>query len=295
MTSVNDAVILAGGNGTRMLPASMLMPKETFPLVDLPIIKHTLLEAARAGVTRIHLVLSPWKMDFFGKFLEKNSFFLPEARKDLPGNILKLEMEGVEIIPHVQPNPGGVADAISVTRSHIKGPFIVILGDMLLLESHIRPQVLTRECASPVSEMMVKEFEKTGLSNVGVYPVSDEEVRKYGVVSMENNKIIEIVEKPGEHYLGSNYVLCGRYMFTEDFFEKIEEYPQKIYGDLQSIKILESYMFEEKLRAIKLDKMRMYDSGNPISWLKSQIDHALFRSDTRENMRDWLVKRLNED
>ena len=58
MQDVKDAIILAGGMGTRMLPASLYMPKETMPLVDTPILNHLIWEASKAGVERIHLVLS---------------------------------------------------------------------------------------------------------------------------------------------------------------------------------------------------------------------------------------------
>ena len=66
---VEDAVILAGGNGTRMLPASLFMPKETMPLVDTPLINHLIWEAAKAGVSRVHLVLSRESMEFLGSSL----------------------------------------------------------------------------------------------------------------------------------------------------------------------------------------------------------------------------------
>ena len=61
MKKVEDAIVLAGGLGTRMLPASMYMPKETMPLMDTPLLNHLIWEAAKAGVSRIHLVISPEK------------------------------------------------------------------------------------------------------------------------------------------------------------------------------------------------------------------------------------------
>ena len=50
MAEVRDAIILAGGIGTRMLPASLYAPKEALPLVDTPIINHLIWEATKAGV-----------------------------------------------------------------------------------------------------------------------------------------------------------------------------------------------------------------------------------------------------
>ena len=69
MVKVTDAVILAGGRGTRMLPASLYTPKEAMPLVDIPVINHLVWEACKAGVTRVHIVLSRGKKDVLGNFL----------------------------------------------------------------------------------------------------------------------------------------------------------------------------------------------------------------------------------
>ena len=63
MAEVENAIILAGGLGTRMLPASMYMPKETLPLLDTPILNHLIWEAAKTGVSRIHLVISHEKFN----------------------------------------------------------------------------------------------------------------------------------------------------------------------------------------------------------------------------------------
>ena len=51
MGHVNEAVILAGGRGTRMLPATLFSPKEFLPLFDVPIIKHLFEECIIAGIS----------------------------------------------------------------------------------------------------------------------------------------------------------------------------------------------------------------------------------------------------
>ena len=125
MGEINDAIILAGGSGTRMLPASLFVPKETLPLVDTPIINHLIWEVAKAGVSRIHLVLSQRKREMLNEFLESGIVHGSEVRAELPRDSLRLGLEGVKITPHVQEKPGGVADAISTAISQIDGPFLV--------------------------------------------------------------------------------------------------------------------------------------------------------------------------
>ena len=61
MGTVRDAVIVAAGLGTRMLPTSAYIPKELLPLVDLPVLHHLIFEAKQAGCDRIHIITSPTK------------------------------------------------------------------------------------------------------------------------------------------------------------------------------------------------------------------------------------------
>ena len=125
MARVEDAVILAGGSGTRMLPASLFIPKETMPLVDTPIINHLIWEVAKAGVSRVHLILSKRKQEILSDFISDEGIYGDEIRPELPRESLRLGLEGLEIIPHIQKSPGGVADAISTAMRSVEGPFLM--------------------------------------------------------------------------------------------------------------------------------------------------------------------------
>ncbi len=61
MAAIQDALLVAGGLGTRMLPTSASVPKEALPLVDVPALVHLAREAKTAGVKRLHIVTSPRK------------------------------------------------------------------------------------------------------------------------------------------------------------------------------------------------------------------------------------------
>ena len=310
MARVRDAIILAGGMGTRMLPASLYMPKETMPLIDTPILNHLVWEATKAGATRIHLVLSERKMDILGNFLKGEVIFDEGVRVDLPRVALSVGSEDVEIIPYIQERPGGVADAISVALTDIEGPFLVLLGDMVLIEEHFGPEFSGPENASSASLELVIAYEKSGLPCVGLWSVENEEVSNYGVVGIRESgepgtiKLVnEIVEKPsknevpsnfriGEVSSRSNFILCGRYLLPENTSQILEEYPTSRFGELQSISMLDHMIKNGQLEAVILDHMEMYDSGDPFSWLKSQIDHGLRREDISEGLLAWLSDRL---
>ena len=68
---------------------------------------------------------------------------------------ISLGVEGVEIIPHIQANPGGVADAISVAIESIEGPFLVLLGDMLMIDKNESKQ-FSRPSASSASSASMR-------------------------------------------------------------------------------------------------------------------------------------------
>ena len=155
MARVTDAIILAGGLGTRMLPASLYAPKETLPLVDTPILNHLILEAANSGVRNIHLVLSERKKEILERFLENEYVHDSEIRPDIPRDALRLHLDGVSLFSHIQRNPGGVGDAISVAISSINGPFLVLLGDMIITDKHFTPEHYGIKTGSNASKELV--------------------------------------------------------------------------------------------------------------------------------------------
>jgi UTP--glucose-1-phosphate uridylyltransferase len=293
MGMIRDAIILAGGLGTRMLPASLYSPKEALPLIDTPILNHLVWEAERAGATRVHLVLSKRKREILDDFLEGKSINFDGVRTDLPRDSLRLGTGGIEVIPHVQIEAGGVADAISVAINHVDGPFLVLLGDMLLMEGNFGPSESGPNYASEASKKLVSAYQENGLPCVGVCRVGEDEVSNYGVVEISEDMVVGITEKPSRQEAKSDFVLCGRYIFPENTSSILEGFPLSEFGEMQSIYLLNHLIDNGGLNAVSLEGMEMYDSGDPISWLKAQIDHALRRVDVSSDILVWLNERLS--
>ena len=243
-------------------------------------------------MSRVHLVLSKRKHEILSDFIFDEELHDDEIRPDLPRESLRLGLEGLEIIPHIQESPGGVADAISTAIESVEGPFLVLLGDMLLLEEHWGPLHSGASYASNASSELVAMFSRSGLPVVGTCPVGREEISNYGVVEISDEKVKSIVEKPDIESAPSEYVLCGRYIFPENTGEILEMYPLSEFGELQSIEVLNHLIENGGLHAVKLDRFSMYDSGNPLSWLKSQIDHALQREDLGDALKTWMGERI---
>jgi UTP--glucose-1-phosphate uridylyltransferase len=284
MGAVEDAVLVAGGIGSRMLPASAAIAKEALPLVDIPALTHLAREAVHAGAKRLHIITSPTK-DLDG--LLKDNSWLQNKRPDLDAEILS-PFSDVEVLVHVQEIAKGFGDALSCALHAINGPFMVLLGDNILLDSF---STGTNYIPSTASKLLVEAYQRTNRPCVGLAAVSDPQ--NYGVVSMDGNYVKEIVEKPEPENAPSNLVLCGRYIFSEDTSELLSKYSFEEYGELQSIAIQQHWMQNEGLIGVELSGFEWYDSGAPMPWLKGQIDYALRREDMRDEIREWLEERLH--
>ena len=283
MAAVEDAVLVAGGIGSRMLPASAAIAKETLPLVDIPALTHLAREAVAAGAKRIHIISSPTK-DLNGVL--KDNSWLNDKRPDLDAEILSPFCD-VEVLVHVQKVANGFGDALSCALHAIKGPFMVLLGDNILLDTFSSG---TGYIPSNASRILVEEYQRTNRPCVGLAAVSDPQ--NYGVVSMDGDYVREIIEKPDPENAPSNLVLCGRYIFTEDTSELLSKYSFEEYGELQSIAIQQHWMKHDGLVGVELADFQWYDSGSPLPWLKGQVDYALRREDMRDEIREWLEERL---
>ena len=283
MAAVEDAVLVAGGMGSRMLPASAAIAKEALPLVDIPALSHLAREAVAAGAKRIHIITSP-KKDL-SQLLKDNSW-LHDTRPDLSAELLS-PFNDIEVLVHVQEVPKGFGDALSCALHAIDGPFMVLLGDNILLDSF---NSTSNYIPSSASKKLVEAYLRTGLPCVGLAAVNDPE--NYGVVSMDGELVKDIIEKPVREDAPSNLVLCGRYVFTSDTSKLLSLYDYEQYGELQSIAIQQHWMQNEGLVGVELKGFQWYDSGAPLPWLKGQIDYALRRGDMNDELRSWLNERL---
>ena len=287
MGTVQDAVIVAAGLGTRMLPTSAYIPKELLPLVDVPVLHHLIFEAKEAGCTRIHIITSPNK-DFTTLQEDLNRIY-PMYSK---GNEHLNPLVGTEVFFHTQHEQKGLGHAIMMAKNQIEGPFLVLLGDNILTSNH---SALAEFKPSTVSRDLVEMFDTSQQPCASVYDVGIHRVGNYGIVSIQDGAITSLVEKPSPEQAPSTFALCGRYIFAADTFDLLTQYSVEEYGELQSIELLRHWMQRGNLRAHLLgDSVSWYDSGLPLEWLTSQIDHALRRPEYGEQLHQWLKKRLDQ-
>lgn len=286
MPEVHDALIVAAGLGSRMFPASAMLAKEALPLVDVPLLTHLMHEAVEAGARRIHLITRPGKD--LSAWVEGR-----ESLADLRPGIAKAHFEpatGLDVLVHHQVEQRGLGDAIACALDDVQGPFLVLLGDNLLLEHHVGPETAA---PSSASRRLVEVHARTGRPVAGLMRVPEDEVSSFGIVHMNGEAIVDVVEKPLPGKAPSDLALCGRYLWTEDASSLLNRYSVEEHGELQSIAVQQHWMRHEGLIGVELDGFQWYDAGRPLSWLQAQIDHALRRPDMGDELERWLKTRAS--
>ncbi|MGA0353089.1 MAG: sugar phosphate nucleotidyltransferase [Poseidonia sp.] len=286
MEPVRDAVLIAAGLGTRMFPASAFTPKESLPLLDVPLLTHLILEAKAAGIERLHVVTSPTKS--FDTLLEDRGSL--HALRDHLDPVLFHATDGLEVLTHLQHEPKGVGNALEAALDAVSGPMLVMLGDNLLMDTHAPVE---NYAASQASKQLVAAFAATGEATVGLMEVEPEAVSNYGIVAVNDGRIAEMVEKPSPEDAPSRLAMCGRYVFPSETQELLKTYTYEAHGDLQSIALQEHWMRAGALHGVVLQDTQWYDSGAPMMWLQAQVDHALRREDVGESFEAWLNQRLD--
>src|SRR5271157_2876114 len=136
MKRVRKAIIPAGGFGTRMLPATKVVPKELLPVVDKPLIQFIVEEIAASGIEEVILITGREKgsiEDHFDTFAELESFLEKKKKTDLL-EIIRRTSSLARIVSVRQPYPMGLGHAILCARDLINDePFAVLLPDDLIV------------------------------------------------------------------------------------------------------------------------------------------------------------------
>jgi glucose-1-phosphate thymidylyltransferase len=178
---MKQAVVLTAGEGQRLRPFTVSRPKAMLSIAGKPILQFVVEALAWNGIRDIVLVVG----------------YRKEQVYDYMGSGEKF---GVDITYISQERQLGTAHALFQARDKVKEEFLVLPGDNLI-EAHT-----------------IADFVQVKPDAVLVKRVSDP--LRYGVVAVENDKIIDIVEKPKE--AGSNMVNTGVYTFTKDIFRYTE-------------------------------------------------------------------------
>lgn len=228
-------IILAGGNGTRLLPLTAIASKQLLPIYDRPMIFYPLNTLISAGIRDVLVIVSP---EHAGHYL------------NLLGSLLR--KYGVNISFIVQKEPRGLAEAFILGEDFIdSGPCTMILGDNLF-EGDFSEAIQSFETGGRI-------FAKT---------VPDPE--RFGVVEFDpvSGKVVSIIEKPTEPK--SHYAIPGLYVYDADVVEIAKRLKPSGRGELE-ITDLHNYYLGKGMLDVRVIDGAWFDVGTHDSLLEASI------------------------
>jgi len=280
---IRIAVVPAAGLGTRILPATKVLPKELLPIVDRPIIQYGVTEAVASGIKQIVLVISPDNTLTAAHFAPKPEL---EAVLEARGKTGMLSivnelsrMAEVKTVHQIQPL--GLGHAVLAAKLEVGNePFAVVLPDDVI------------DSDPPILRRMIETFNKCSGPILLVERVPTETIHQYGIIepSYAQDGVIEVrdlIEKPSPDQAPSNLAIVGRYIFTPDVFTALEQTDKDASGEIQLTDGLRRLLGKRPLYACELTGIR-HDAGTKIGFLKASIHFALKDPALAQALRDYL-------
>lgn len=232
MVKVNKAIILAGGNATRLYPLNLVTSKHLFLVHDKPMIYYSISTLLKAGIKKYLIISSPDHIYMYKKLLGDGSRF------------------GIEFNYKIQKNPNGLPEAFLLGKKFIgSDPIALNLGDHFFYGDKIDSTL----------KNTFKNFQKSIFFS---YPIVNNN-NSYGVIRYnKDNLALEIIEKPNQFI--SNRISCGLYVFDSDVCKVSSKLLPSSRNELEMSDLINEYLKINKIIEIKLNKKNIWSDMGTI-------------------------------
>lgn len=278
---VRKAIFPVAGLGTRLLPATKVMPKEMLTLVDKPLIQYAIEEARAAGVEEFAFVSSQGKTlieDHFDSYPELYETLEKRGKLAELETVRAAEIASGDLAVFRQHRPLGLGHAVWCAR-HFVGdePFAVMLPDDVILAE------------VPTLKQMVDAYEQVGGNVVAVEEVPMDQVHRYGVLDIEHDdgrlaSVKGLVEKPKAEEAPSNLSIIGRYILQPEIFDILGHKETGAGGEIQLTDAMARTIGAMPFHGLRFKGTR-YDCGNKAGMVAANLAFALARDDLRDDVR----------
>jgi len=230
-------IILAGGSGTRLYPATLSISKQLLPVYDKPMIFYPLSVLMLTGIRDILIISTPRDLPMFQALLGDGSAF------------------GINLSYAEQPSPNGLAEAFVIGADFVgNNPSALILGDNIY-----HGEKMGERCKAAAEQA------SQGGANVFAYHVDDPE--RYGVVAFdpETGVATSVEEKPAEPK--SNWAITGLYFYDKDVVDIAKSIQPSARGELEITDVNRTYLERGDLHITRL--------GRGYAWLDTGTHDSL--------------------